>query len=273
MPVTPPLERNLATADEAPAASSSSAVRAGDAGADSSFPNPLEYRRVLFGITAFNRKQHVHLKQMVLAVVSMCEAGMDVTVLLYTADTNLYTDAETHEMEQLGFCTRIQGSVDIRILVRSAELQLKMTMEHRQEFKSMLDDYDLFIYTEDDMQVDFRHLTAYIAESHRLRNAAEGDKYLIGYLRYEENGISTGHTQVIWENSDDAWFPVEIDGKLYMMPQNVHGGLYVSTRDELKVAIRIPPNKAKRQQILKKILPHPLFISPARRCFKRNVAF
>ena len=195
----------------------------------------LDYRRVLFGITAFNRKQHVHLKQMVLSVVSMCEAGMDVTVLLYTANTNLYTEAEQSEIKQLGFCTRIQGPVDVRILVRSAELQLKMTMEHRNEFKAMLNDYDLFIYTEDDMQVDFRHLTAYISESLRLRNAVEGDRYLIGYLRYEENGISTGHTQVIWENSDDAWFPVEIDGKLYMMPQNVHGGLYISTRDELQV--------------------------------------
>eukprot|EP00622_Pseudochattonella_farcimen_P004313 FR739678.1.p1 GENE.FR739678.1~~FR739678.1.p1 ORF type:complete len:183 (+),score=19.45 FR739678.1:32-550(+) len=44
-----------------------------------------------------------------------------------------------------------------------------------------------------------------------------------------------GHTQVIWENSADAWFPLEIDGRLFMMPQNVHGGLYASTKQELKV--------------------------------------
>ena len=196
--------------------------------------NPI---RVLFAITAFNRKQHVHLKQMILSIVSMCDAGWGITILLYTADSNLFSEAETLEMKQLSYCTRIEAPMDLRILVRSANLQLKMTMEHRLEFKSMLNDYDLFVYAEDDMQIDVRHLTAYITESGRLDESPDGERYLIGFLRYEENGISLGHTQVIWENSDDAWFPLEINGKLYMMPQNVHGGVYISTRKELKVSI------------------------------------
>ena len=109
-----------------------------------------------------------------------------------------------------------------------------MTIEHRREFTKHLDEYDLFVYTEDDMHFDLRHLTAYAKESEWIAKSSLSDKYLVGYQRYEENGISMGHTQVIWENSADAWFPLEIDGRLFMMPQNIHGGLYVSTRQELK---------------------------------------
>lgn len=61
-------------------------------------------------------------------------------------------------------------------------------------------------------------------------------RYLIGFQRYEENGVGLGHTQVIWENSADAWYPVEIAGRLFMVPQNIHGGLYVLSQEELKVS-------------------------------------
>ena len=94
-----------------------------------------------------------------------------------------------------------------------------MTIEHRREFTKHLDDYDLFVYTEDDMHFDLRHLAAYAKESDWVSKSSLSDKYLVGYQRYEENGIGMGHTQVIWENSADAWFPLEIDGRLFMMPQ------------------------------------------------------
>ena len=32
--------------------------------------------------------------------------------------------------------------------MRSASLQLKMTMEHRNEMKAMIDDFDIFVYME-----------------------------------------------------------------------------------------------------------------------------
>lgn len=35
----------------------------------------LGHQRVLFALTAYNRKQHVHMKQMILSVVNMCEVG------------------------------------------------------------------------------------------------------------------------------------------------------------------------------------------------------
>ena len=134
---------------------------------------------------------------MILSVVNMCEIGFSVTVLLYTADINPYTADEEADMRALGYFNRLGQSVDLRILVRDSDLRLKMTIEHRREFLKYLDDYDLFVYTEDDMHFDLRHLVSYVKESQWVANSSLSDHYLVGYQRYEENGIGMGHTQVL----------------------------------------------------------------------------
>ena len=70
--------------------------------------------RLLYCITAYDRKQHVHLLQMMGSVVSMCEGGLRVELVLYTADSNPYTAAQELEMRALlGGCSgHFGGSVD-----------------------------------------------------------------------------------------------------------------------------------------------------------------
>ena len=51
-----------------------------------------------------------------------------------------------------------------------------MTMQHRHEFKKRLNDFDLFLYAEDDIHIELRHVMAYLAESKRLAAAPDGDK-------------------------------------------------------------------------------------------------
>ena len=110
----------------------------------------LDLRRVLYCVTAYDRKQHVHLKQMILAAVSMCEGGAFVTLVIYTADKNPYTPQQADEMAQLAVCSAPPslGSLTLQIETRPGSLELAMTMEHRNEMKRMIDQFDLFVYME-----------------------------------------------------------------------------------------------------------------------------
>ena len=86
------------------------------------------------------------------------------------------------------------------------------------------------------MHIELRHLAAHAVESLILAEQPNAERYLLGVQRYENNGIGMGHTQVIWENGIEAWYPVAIGEKLYLMVGNVHGGGWIATQAELKAS-------------------------------------
>jgi hypothetical protein len=97
------------------------------------------------------------------------------------------------------------------------------------------DDYDLFVYSENDILIQERNLEGFLRETERLPH-----DHVTGFLRYERR-----------ENDDALYlidahphFPVlkekdlEINGRRYFTLYNVHQGSWVLTRDQLKRAIR-----------------------------------
>lgn len=198
-------------------------------------PPSAKNLRLLYTITAYDRKQHVHLLQMLLAVVSMCEGGLGVRVIIYTADTNPYTAAEEAEMMQIAkTCTGLVGGwFELVVVEKPASLRLEMTMQHRADVKAHLQDFDLFVYAEDDVFIELRHLLAYWKYAHRLSAAADGDRYMLGWQRFEKTGIGMGAQQAMWENGIDAWHAVEIGSELYATMVNPHAGAWIATRQEL----------------------------------------
>ena len=198
-------------------------------------PRPRNLR-VLYCITAYDRKQHVHLLQMLGSVVSMCEGGLQVELVLYTADSNPYTSSQEAEMREiLGGCSGFfGGSVTFKLLALPASLKFDMTMQHRHEMRNRIDDFDVFVYAEDDIHVEVRHVMTYYHEALKLQKADHGDKYVLGWQRFEKNGIGMGADQVMWENGVDSYHAVEIGGELYVTMVNPHAGAWIATRDELK---------------------------------------
>jgi len=136
-----------------------------------------------------------------------------------------------------------------------------MTMQHRHEMRKKLQDFDLFLYAEDDVHVELRHVLAFYAESLRLAAAPEGRKYVLGWQRFEKNGIGArrrrdarragggdrarragsrasrvddakrsaglGAEQVMWENGVDSYHAVEVGGRLYATMVNPHAGAWM----------------------------------------------
>mmetsp|Transcript_19009 Transcript_19009/g.28722 ORF Transcript_19009/g.28722 Transcript_19009/m.28722 type:complete len:340 (-) Transcript_19009:555-1574(-) len=173
---------------------------------------------------------------MMLSAVSMCEGGMKIRVVIYTADTNPYTQAQTEEFVSMTkSCTGLfGGSLEIEIEEHPATLRLEMTMQHRREVKKRLNDFDIFLYAEDDVLIEMRHVLAYYKYSKKLARAQNGQKYLLGFQRFEKSGIGMGAQQVMWENGIDSWHAVEIANELYVTMVNPHAGAWMATQAELR---------------------------------------
>ena len=93
-----------------------------------------------------------------------------------------------------------------------------------------------------DVLLSLRSLVAFAAESRRLRAAADGTRYVVGFQRFETTGTGLAATEVLWENARPHWWaPVDIGGDLYLLPTNVHAGAYALTRADFEaVAAECP---------------------------------
>ena len=123
---------------------------------------------------------------------------------------------------------------------------------HRDLFYKHLDEYDLFVYTEDDMRVTASTLASYLNHTHKVisligkKSSASNN---IGIVRYEYNYPSnviiddkTRHatanvTRVYWEHFKRPIFPQaafpsrrKILKDKYITMKNHHQGMFIATR-------------------------------------------
>jgi len=104
---------------------------------------------------------------------------------------------------------------------------------HKQLFSDRRDDYDLFIYTEDDTLLEQRNIDAFVEETSLLP-----DDCIAGFMRYEvdEDGrryYSSMHSHFHW----DIWSVVRHGDSVFARYTNDHAACFILTRDQLKRAI------------------------------------
>jgi hypothetical protein len=115
------------------------------------------------------------------------------------------------------------------------EIREGLAFVHRQHMIEHQNNYDLFVYSENDILIQEGNLEAFLRETERLPQG-----YVTGFLRYERK-----------ENDEELYlidahphFPVikekglEIRGRRYFSPCNLHQGSWVLTQDQLKQAIQ-----------------------------------
>jgi 2-polyprenyl-3-methyl-5-hydroxy-6-metoxy-1,4-benzoquinol methylase len=104
---------------------------------------------------------------------------------------------------------------------------------HKKLFAERMNDYDLFIYSEDDTLVTERNMRAFMEATGILPKTE-----IAGFMRYEvdQNGnkfISTVHSHYHWV--PDSYR--ENNGYAFAKFTNDHSGCYLITREQLKKAI------------------------------------
>ncbi len=99
-------------------------------------------------------------------------------------------------------------------------------------FKERADDYDLFIYSEDDTLITEENIDAFLMATDKLP-----EDRIAGFLRYEVDGQGNKHYSTI--HSHFHWLPLveEHKGELFGHFTNLHSACYIVTKWQLKKII------------------------------------
>ena len=105
---------------------------------------------------------------------------------------------------------------------------------HKQLFAERLEDYDLFIYSEDDTLITQRNIDAFLEVSESLLS-----NEIAGFIRSEKAAdgslhFSTVHAHFHW----DARSVVKRGAETFAFFSNEHSACYILTREQLRSAIR-----------------------------------
>lgn len=104
---------------------------------------------------------------------------------------------------------------------------------HQQVFAERANDYDLFVYTEDDIGVTAATIDAFLAATPHL-----ADDEIAGFLRYEIDAEGVVRLNEPW--SHYRWYPGSVRRRgPYLVAEfsNEHAGFYVVTRAQLQKAL------------------------------------
>eukprot|EP00977_Amphora_coffeiformis_P011018 scaffold2632_cov158-Amphora_coffeaeformis.AAC.10 len=227
----------------------------------SSLDNLMSPARVLQGvkilvvIVAFDFSQIPHLEEVIDGYHDVCSAGAQkVDLIIHTTVPYPITLVDLWN-------TRFNcENFSLTIVIKPKVLRLHLVDCHRETFYSKIDEYDLFIYTEDDIRVRPTTVATYLVETEKVKRAVAGhpkykfSDFNVGIVRYEYDYPSnviiddnTRHatqnvTRVYWEHSsfqrpvmNNAIKKVKQDplANDYITMSNHHQGMFLATQDLL----------------------------------------
>ena len=246
---------------------------AGEAGGDeinsssSSSPSAiLQDLKVLVVIVAFDFSQIPHLEEVLSSYHDVCAAGSHVDVIVHA------TVAYPVTLVDLWNSRFNCPDFTVTIVLKPKSLRLHLVDEHRKVFYDKVHEYDLFVYTEDDIRVTPTTIATYMIETQRIETIVSkgriGDNnnnkqlkpsdFNVGIVRYEYNypanvviDDKTRHatqnvTRVYWEHSgferpvvNGAVTDIAVAqehpvlAERYLTMKNHHQGMYLATRELL----------------------------------------
>lgn len=122
------------------------------------FPPPVQRdRRMLFMINAyyFNATES-HVINTLQTLTSWCERGDEVHIALYTTSTELAS--YVFDQKQRFFCKRLSSSLPIAVLEYDKNITINIAGMHRYLVADKIEEYDWFLYTEDDLALTHSHV-------------------------------------------------------------------------------------------------------------------
>ena len=136
---------------------------------------------------------------------------------------------------------------DVEVLVGAPiEDPWSLPFAHRPLFVERAEDYDVFIYSEDDTEITEAHIAAFFDASSHLP-----EDMIPGFLRHEhgpdgQKFCSTIHGPYYWDPAS----AFEAGGHVYARYTNDHAASYILTRAQLKRCIAsggfdVPPHKGR----------------------------
>lgn len=122
------------------------------------FPPPVQRdRRMLFMINAYDfNATDSHVINTLQTLASWCERGEEVHVALYTTSPELVS--YVFDKKQRFFCQRLSSSLPIAVLEYDKNITINIAGMHRYLVADKIEEYDWFLYTEDDLALTRSHV-------------------------------------------------------------------------------------------------------------------
>ena len=169
-------------------------------GLNNNIHNPLHGLRILIAIAAFDFSQIPHLEEVLDSYQDLCLSGASkVDVVIHSTVAYPVTLIDLWNTRLLPAC-RDNNIFTLTVVLKSPSLRLHLVDCHRELFYEKIDEYDLFIYTEDDIRVSPRTVGAYIEETQRVEkifgggdsgssssSSSKPSDFNVGIVRYEYN--------------------------------------------------------------------------------------
>jgi len=239
---------DLAKYDSTVISAAVAAAAAGKTNKANGINSVLQEKRILVAIASFDFSQLPHLEEVLSSYRDICEAGATVDLYIYT--TSAYPVALIDLLNNRLACTSNQFQIIISL--KTPAVRLNLVNYHRNLFYEHLEQYDLFIYSEDDIRITPTTVAAYLYETEIVESIVgkpRSSDYNVGVVRYEYNfppdviiDDKTRHatknvTRVYWEHpwkpsipKSVAAVPAEPLGTDYVHMTNHHQGMYLATR-------------------------------------------
>jgi hypothetical protein len=205
-----------------------------------------EYNRIMSFILSFS---YDHIDPLLLILnefVSMCEGGWDPTVMIFT--TSNWTDTMFRYARQRTYCYRTGKSIPIRLSVHDPSIGTGLSMMHKPVLQKEIDNFDFFVYHEDDIVFKFSHLSAYLYETRKLAEVVAPTNGLhgsvIGFQRFRR--ILRGDLNAKFTENDifeqemleetPTFTPICFNDVPYIMvTKNTHQAIWAFTTIQLRI--------------------------------------
>ncbi|MGK3745873.1 MAG: hypothetical protein ACI90V_012734 [Bacillariaceae sp.] len=220
----------------------------------SSLKNPFDGIKIIIAIAAFDFSQIPHLEEVLDAYQDLCVTGASkVDVVIHATVAYPVTLIDLLNSRLLPVCRDV---FSVTIVLKPNALRLHLVDCHRELFYEKIDDYDLFIYTEDDIRVTPKTVGAYLTETNNIQSMVgieRSSDFNVGIVRYEYNypnnvvmDDKTRHatqnvTRVYWEHGFYPIFPKAMEQidtselkESYVQMHNHHQGMFLATSFLLK---------------------------------------
>lgn len=217
--------------------------------------------RILVAVTAFDDSHQEYIEFMIDRLESDVCAGdersnIHIKVLFYQSPA-----ATESFSKRTGSCnTTRNSSFEYDSIVKAEKKGVRLSAHHRAYFlNATTEDYDLFVYSEDDLFIQLKHMQAYLRETDRLESLTNSYSYSIGFLRYEIDPRT--NKCIAWEQLNPDWLTLlpnnnnNSNSSYYVMtrpPRNrtdgddwkhgmYHQGMYMATPQQLQHWARTCP--------------------------------
>jgi hypothetical protein len=194
---------------------------------------PTAGLNILIAVPIYSDGYTRHVEDIIDAFRDVCEAGNLVTLLLYR--TSLWDEDQMRLLRSRAACHR--GTFLLKIILKSPKVGFDLVAMHRSYFLNHTQDYDLFVYTENDLHVRLTHILSYMRETEVIKGllGEQFYQYSIGFARYEVD--SKTQERHFWEQ-EGQWpvvrDPAPIAGLYITMPLRHHQGMYMATSGQLE---------------------------------------